>query len=243
MQDWIILSPSKEMDWSLGDQAPYLDPSGKKIIKKLRSLSQEVLTKCLGLDQDLGKKIYQAYRDIDKAQAKAAIDLYQGLVFRQIPRDLALSDFGRDHLLILSALYGPVGPQIPINPYRLDFTKALEVEGEGLKSLQKKNYTRKLAGSRVYNLASQEFAQRIDKKALESWVDISFYRSWKDKKKAPSATAKKLRGQLARHILARKSLEMKVFEDFQFEGYHLNPDSSQENLIYSLDGEKKGKIL
>ena len=89
-------------------------------------------------------------------------------------------------------------------------------------------------------MASQEFAQRIDQKALESWVDISFYKTWKDKKKAPSATAKKLRGQLARHILARKSLDMEVFEDFQFEGYHLNPDSSQENLIYSLDGGKEG---
>ena len=92
-------------------------------------------------------------------------------------------------------------------------------------------------------MASQEFAQRIDQKSLESWVDISFYRSWQDKKKAPSATAKKLRGQLAQHILARGSLDMEVFEDFQFEGYHLNPDSSQGNLIYSLDGEKKGKIL
>ena len=57
MQDWIILSPSKEMDWSLGDRAPYLDPSAKKIIGKLRNLSQEVLTDWLGLDQDLGQKI------------------------------------------------------------------------------------------------------------------------------------------------------------------------------------------
>lgn len=68
MQDWIILSPSKEMDWSLGDQAPYLDPSGKKIIGKLRSLSQEVLTDWLGLDQDLGQKIKRtigpAYSDL-----------------------------------------------------------------------------------------------------------------------------------------------------------------------------------
>ena len=235
MQDWIILSPSKEMDWSLGDQAPYLDPSAKKIIEKLRNLSQEVLTDWLGLDQDLGQKIYQAYQDIDKAQAKPAIDLYQGLVFRQIERNLALSDFGRNHLLILSALYGPVGPQTPINPYRLDFTKALQVEGESLKSLQKKNYTKNLTASRVYNLASQEFAQRIDKKALASWVDINFYKTWRDKKKAPSATAKKLRGQLAQHILARGSLDMEVFEDFQFEEYRLHSASSHENLIYSLD--------
>lgn len=59
-----------------------------------------------------------------------------------------------------------------------------------MKSLQKKNFTDKLANSCIYNLASKEFSERIDKKQVAQWIDVEFYMDPSMNKRAPSATCK-----------------------------------------------------
>ena len=148
-------------------------------------------------------------------------------------REILLSPFARDRVRILSALYGPIAPDAPINPYRLDFTKSLSVEGEPLKSLQKRNFTEQLANCRIYNLASKEFSERIDKKKMAQWIDVEFYMDPNMKKRAPSATCKKLRGQLAAHLIAMESFEEKAFAAFRYDGFHFLPLDKQGRYVYT----------
>lgn len=233
MKSLLILSPSKEMDFIPGDQLPDLDEAAKKILNTLQSMTEHELAVQLQLRGEQARIIYDAYKNAALPTAKAAADTYRGLAFRQMDRELLLSPFARDGVRILSALYGPIAPDAPINPYRLDFTKSLNVEGEPLKSLQKRNFTEQLANCRIYNLASKEFSERIDKKKMAQWIDVDFYMDPSMKKRAPSATCKKLRGQLAAHLIAMESFEEKAFAAFHYDGFHFLPLDKQGRYVYT----------
>lgn len=232
MKDFLILSPSKEMDWSPGTGRVALDPVAEMILAELRKMDVESLAKFFAIKEDLAEKLSLSYEQMEEPTAKAAKDTYRGIAFRQMDPEVLGSDFAREHLVILSAFYGPVAPDFIMQPYRLDFTKPLKVEGESLKSLQRKNYSDFFAGSRVYDLASGEFSSRIDKKQVEKWLSVEFYVG---EKKAPSATAKKLRGMLANHILSSESFEREVFESFSAEDFSFSPESDGEHYIYRKD--------
>ena len=232
MKSLLILSPSKEMDFSPGDRAPNLDVAAKKILNALQSMTEHELAAQLQLKGDQARIIYDATQNAALPTAKAAADTYRGLAFRQMDREILLSPFARDRVRILSALYGPIAPDAPINPYRLDFTKSLSVEGEPLKSLQKKNFTDKLANCRIYNLTSKEFSERIDRKKMAQWIDVEFYMDPSMKKRAPSATCKKLRGQLAAHLIAMESFEEKAFAAFRYDGFHLLSSDERGHYVY-----------
>nr|WP_251374944.1 peroxide stress protein YaaA [Peptoniphilus rachelemmaiella] len=107
------------------------------------------------------------------------------------------------------------------------------MDGASLKSLQKKNFTDKLADCCIYNLASKEFSERIDKKQVARWIDVEFYMDPSMKKRAPSATCKKLRGQLAAHLLAMESFEEKTFAAFRCDGFHLLPLDEEGRYVYT----------
>lgn len=233
MKSLLILSPSKEMDFTPGDKLPDLDEAAKKILNTLQSMTEHELAAQLQLKKEQARIIYDAYQKAALPTAKAAADTYRGLAFRQMDREILLSPFARDRVRILSALYGPIAPDAPINPYRLDFTKSLSVEGEPLKSLQKRNFTEQLANCRIYNLASKEFSERIDKKKMAQWIDVEFYMDPNMKKRAPSATCKKLRGQLAAHLIAMESFEEKAFAAFRYDGFHFLPLDKQGRYVYT----------
>lgn len=233
MNSLLILSPSKEMDFTPGDQRPAMDEAAKKILKALQPMTEAELATQLQLSGEQAQLIYDATQNAALPTAKAAADTYRGLAFRQMDREVLLSPFARKTVRILSALYGPIAPDVPINPYRLDFTKSLNVEGESLKSLQKKNFTDKLANSCIYNLASKEFSQRMDKKKMAQWIDVEFYTDPSMEKRAPSATCKKLRGQLAAHLIAMESFEEKAFAAFRYDGFHLLPLDEEGRYVYT----------
>ena len=233
MKSIIILSPSKEMDFIPGDRAPAMDVAAKKILNALQSMTEHELAAQLQLRGEQARIIYDAYQNAALPTTKAAADTYRGLAFRQMDREILLSPFARDGVRILSALYGPIAPDAPINPYRLDFTKSLNVEGEPLKSLQKRNFTEQLANCRIYNLASKEFSERIDKKKMAQWIDVEFYMDPSMKKRAPSATCKKLRGQLAAHLIAMESFEEKAFAAFRYDGFHFLPLDEEGRYVYT----------
>lgn len=232
MDTKIILSPSKEMDFSPGDRAPALDATAKKILCRLQNMTEVELADRLQLKKEQARIIYDAYQNAALPTAKAAADTYRGLAFRQIDRAILLSPFARDRVRILSALYGPIAPDTPINPYRLDFTKSLRLGEESLKSLQKKNFTEQLANCRIINLASKEFSERVDKKKMAQWIDVEFYMDSDMKKRAPSATCKKLRGQLAAHLIRMESVEKEAFLAFHYEGFHLLHLDGGERYVY-----------
>lgn len=232
MKNIIILSPSKEMDWTKGEKNIDLDKTSLKIINEIKKFSKKELADFFKIDSELAQKVFNAYKEIDKSTVKNAIDTYNGLAFRQFDSEVRQSDFTKNHLIILSALYGPIGPLNKINPYRLDFSKNLKIEDTNLKKIQKENFNDKLKGCRIYNLASKEFSSLLDKKKMGDWVEIEFYDDFENNKKTHSATSKKLRGQLANYILKNESFDEETFKNFKFEGYKFSDKSKENYYIY-----------
>jgi len=232
MKDLIILSPSKEMDLSSGNLKIEFDDLSLKIINKIRNMDVEELQKFFKIKLEVAEEVFEAYKNIEDNNAKYAIETYNGLAFRQIDGEVVKSEFSKNHLVILSALYGPISPVTPINPYRLDFSKKLTVGNSSLKEIQKKNYTEKLSDYKIYNLASDEFSSLINRDEVAGWVDINFYDDYEEKKKTHSATSKKLRGQLANYVLKNKSFDTSIFESFEFEEYRFSSFIDENNIIY-----------
>ena len=62
MDTKIILSPSKEMDFSPGDRAPALDATAKKILCRLQNMTEAELADRLQLKKEQARIIYDAYQ-------------------------------------------------------------------------------------------------------------------------------------------------------------------------------------
>lgn len=216
----------------MGSEKTNFDEISLKIINEIKSFSESEIANFFKIEKDLAKNVYNSYREINKDTAKNAIDTYSGLAFRQLDSGVLHSDFTSNHLIILSALYGPLSPQDKINPYRLDFSKNLKIGETNLKKIQKENFTNKLEGNRIFNLASKEFSDLIDKKKMGDWIEIEFYNDFNSGKKTHSAVSKKLRGQLANHILKNESFDLNVFKNFEFEGYKFSYKSRDNFYIY-----------
>ena len=216
----IILSPSKEMNRQPGHLPPTLGPLSQTIRKALSDLSLEEIAQYFKVSSDLAQTIQADIQAVEAPTAKAAYLTYQGLAFRQIDWSAISLDYAQDHLRILSAFYGVLSPRTAINPYRLDFNTRLKVADRSLKSLWQPAYQAALQGERVYNLASQEFASLLDPDQMDL-ITIRFYQDPDQEKKAPSATAKKLRGSLANHLLQQEDFSETTFKSFTAEGYQL----------------------
>lgn len=233
MEEYIIFSPSKEMNLQEGSAVPLIKRKiTQQLIQKLQTYTAADLSQKMKISEDLSRDVYQFYQTIQETKAKPAIETYQGLSFRQLNKTCKTSEFLNHHLRILSALYGPLQPCDPINPYRLDLTMPIKVEGANLKRYWKAEYPTYFAGSRVYNLASGEFSSLIDQKSCEM-IQINFYEDFDQARKTHSATAKKLRGKLLNHLASVKELSEEAFQSFAEEGYELIFYSlSSQSIIY-----------
>ena len=113
------------------EAATELHPGQKAISAELRrslcSLSADRLAEYYRVSDKLAESIGNLYNKLP--EALPAWTWYSGEAFKylNLPHVLAgpSAQTAAKSLLILSALYGPIGPMLPIQPYRLDLTLAL----------------------------------------------------------------------------------------------------------------------
>ncbi|MGO1580317.1 MAG: YaaA family protein [Peptoniphilaceae bacterium] len=233
MKNIIILSPSKEMKEIQGDKNLKINNRTKSIVDEIKKLSLNDLEKMLKVSPLIAEKNFKRYENLENSKAKEALLLYNGLCFRNMDiesysqEDLA---FAFEHIYILSALYGPIKASNPIAPYRLDFNTPLKIENKSLKTFWKKYYREILEKYKIFNLASNEFSSLLDKKS-ENFIDIVFYKDLSKNKKANSALAKKLRGQMASYIVKNKSFSLDILKNFTAFDYRFDKENSKENLL------------
>ncbi|MGY4105352.1 YaaA family protein [Ignavigranum ruoffiae] len=231
MANYIILSPSKEMDASPGQQITEKHDLTQAIQAKLKGLNRLEIAQLFQIKGNLLNQVETYFTKLDTDQAKAAYLTYQGLAFRQIDwsnLDLAYCD---QHLRILSALYGPLKPSDPIHPYRLDLQVALKIHGKSLRALWEPIISDYFKGATIYNLASKEFSQLISAPDCEV-IDIQFIK--RTGKNLPSATTKKLRGQLAQHLLLAQNFDLETFNAFatKVKADQFTTDINQQTVTY-----------
>lgn len=232
----IIFSPTKEMnldtpitnDWILTEET-------YKIINELKKLSDEEIKKKLKINDNILKTVKSYISSFDEKLTYPALFMYNGLSYRTM-NPFALNDadikYLNQHLIILSALYGPISPNTFIKPYRLDFLSKIKIDNKSLKSFWKPLYNLEISnGDTILNLASNEFSELFDKSNY-IWIDFEFYENKNDELKSHSTISKKGRGWMVSYLARNKIKNISELKKIKDE-YSYNPElSSDSKMIF-----------
>lgn len=249
-----LLSPAKTLDYAsplpeLPHTLPAFADDAARLIEVLRRKSPRELATLMDISDPLAAlnaTRYQAWtRKFTERNARQAVlafdgDVYDGLQARQL--GMADLEWAQQHLRILSGLYGVLRPLDWMQPYRLEMGTALQV-GEAANlyrywgSRIAEHLNAVLAEDKtpvVVSLASQEYAKSVDRKALKARMIDCVFEEWRPGGwKVISFSAKKARGLMARYAITRRVETPRKLENFDLDGYALDPAASQpERLVF-----------
>ena len=137
----IVLSPSKTKtiaDVASNDEAVHhaardgqFQPNiTKEIVTHVQSLDVAALGKALKLKDDKAQALFDFYQSFESHPVGRACESYDGIAFKYLDWS-NLSDeaktFGESHLVVMSALYGVVEPNMGVRDYRLDMVDKVGV--------------------------------------------------------------------------------------------------------------------
>lgn len=235
----IIFSPAKDMDFSrkIYDKDLIISKKTENILKEIRSLDKESLKKTLKLSDNLLDDVFNYYKNFYEKPFYRAIDLYNGLSFRQLDKNFSKSeeDYIKNNLIILSSLYGMINGLEIISPYRLDMNTKLKVDNLNLKKYWLENYNKININETIFNLASDEFSSLINRKNYE-FIDFSFYKIKDNKLKSHSTTAKKGRGIILNNLIKNEINNLDELLELEINALIYRKDlSSKNNIVYILN--------
>ncbi|HYF22340.1 MAG TPA: peroxide stress protein YaaA [Caulobacteraceae bacterium] len=243
----LVLSPAKSLDFTpapeglpatrptLADETARLATTARRLkaadLKRLMSISDKLAT--------LNRERFQAFDPASDEGVQAALafdgDVYQGLDARSLDPEALL--WAQDRLRILSGLYGVLRPLDRIQPYRLEMGVRLKTRrGESLYDFWGDRIAKALradaeghADPTVINLASQEYFEAVDVRALKRPViDVRFVEEKDGQARVISFFAKKARGLMARWAIDERAERADELKRFDGAGYRFRPDASSE---------------
>jgi cytoplasmic iron level regulating protein YaaA (DUF328/UPF0246 family) len=246
----IIISPAKSLDFE--SPLPTTEFSENVFLKKsetiqktLRKLSPKQLSELMSISDKLAELNYTRNQEwslpFTPANARQAVfafngDVYVGLDAYSITTDKL--PVLQEKLRILSGLYGILKPLDLIQPYRLEMGTNLAVgKSKNLYEFWKKTLTDALnkelsKDELVINLASKEYAEAIDFKALKGKVIVPEFKDYKDGQlKIISFFAKKARGLMTRYIIDNNCETLEDLKGFQADNYRFDESLSKGNKL------------
>lgn len=235
----IIFSPAKDMDFSkkVYSEDLFISEKTKGILKEISLLSKENLKKSLKLSDNLLDDVYDYYENFYEKPFFRAIDLYNGLSFRQLDKNFTEDEekYIKDYLIILSSLYGMINGLKYISPYRLDMNAKIKVDNLNLKKYWIEEYNNINKNEKIFNLASDEFSSLINRKNYE-FIDFSFYKIKDNKLKSHSTTAKKGRGIILNNLIKNEINNLDELLELEINALIYRKDlSSKNNIVYILN--------
>lgn len=206
----ILISPSKTMDTNNISHHKITSSNlkaTKDIVKVFANMDKDTLANTLtikGKTLDTAYSYYQSWGN----NTKKALQLYTGVSYSQI--NYQHSDYIKDHIYILSALYGLVNGEDYIAPYRLDFLYK-NLSDLKLYQIWKPLITKainKINPSYIVDACSQEFSKLLDVNNINA--DI-YHLNIISNNKPSSVLLKQVRGQLVNSAIEFKITKIKDF--------------------------------
>ena len=243
----ILTAPAKTLNQegtlpNLHYQQPLLLDDAAAITAELKQLSMPALGTLLKTNDALTELNYQRYQQWkpahNTANSRPALWTYAGHIFKQIPVDTYNAQqlqYAQDSLCILSGLYGMLRPLDLMQPYRLEMNTKLPNIG-ALRAFWKQTLTKQLQQNidtkthqLVLNLASKEYSDAIDLKALSvPTVNVTFLQTSKGITKTFAMLAKQARGQMIDFCISNQVSTAKQLTTFNVDGYQLQSQSNNE---------------
>jgi len=254
-----LLSPAKSLDYErplprgLAARAtePAFTDRAAALIDLLKPLTPPQVAQLMDLSDELAALNVGRYGawspTADARNSRPAAlafngDVYEGLQAHSLSGvDLR---WAQDHLVILSGLYGVLRPLDRLQPYRLEMGTALaNPQGKDLYAWWGTTLAdwlnQRLDGERtpvVVNLASQEYAKAVPRKALAARVVDCVFEDWKPSPaggqyKIISFYAKRARGLMARWAVQQRLTSVKKLAQFDAEGYAFDAAASDADRL------------
>lgn len=226
----IIFSPSKEMSFQspFNEAVNYSDKT-KLIISALQKLNKNEIKKIYKISDKVADEVANYIDSFDSEESYRAIEMYTGLAFRKF--DVASLNTDKrayldNHLIILSAFYGPINPEKLVRPYRLDMNTGIKINGLSLKNFWKDEFNDTFYdGETILNLASDEFSSLIDRKRFKIY-DFEFFEKKDGNLKSHSTISKKSRGLMLNYICKNKIENIINLKNFNLEGFKFDEEHS-----------------
>ncbi len=234
----IVISPAKTLDLETKlpvkefSQPIFLEEA-QKLNTVLKKKKPKALSELMGISDNLAQLNWernQAFSiPFSPDNARPAVyafkgDVYQGLDAYSIAPEKMMKL--QEQLRILSGLYGILKPLDLMQPYRLEMGTSLKVgRKKNLYEFWKKQLTDYLntelqEGELLINLASNEYFNALDPKALNVPVITPIFKDWKnDNLKVISFYAKKARGSMVRYLLESNAQSLEDVLGFDRDGY------------------------
>ena len=187
------------------------------ISNEIRKLSIRDIKKEFKLSDKLADTVYEYYNDFNNNDNFAILS-YNGLSFKNLNAisfdedDLA---FAKDHVFILSALYGLLKIDDSISLYRLDFSNT------NLYKYWNDIIYNYLKDYKVINLASLEYAKLITDYNHKDFIDVIFNTYENSNYRVIPTANKIMRGKYLNYIIKNKidnlnSIKLICIDDYKF---------------------------
>ena len=247
----IVISPAKSLDFE--SQLPTQNYSeylfakqSVSIDKVLKKQKPKQLMELMSISDKLADLNWQRNQERNVAEmtiqnARPAVfafsgDVYIGLDAYSLSEE-KINDL-QDKLRILSGLYGLLRPLDLMQPYRLEMGTKLPIGKnknlyEFWKPIIAKQLNSELEKEELFvNLASNEYFDAVDLKALKVPVITPEFKDYKDGKlKMISFFAKKARGLMVRYIIDSNANTIEDLKGFNYEGYAFDANLSKGNKL------------
>jgi cytoplasmic iron level regulating protein YaaA (DUF328/UPF0246 family) len=246
----IVISPAKSLDYeSKLPTKKYTQPqflaNAEVVHEAVKEKTPKDLTELMHISDKLADLNWQRNQEwttpFTTKNARPAIyafngDVYTGFDVYTLP--VAKLTKLQDSLRILSGLYGLLKPLDLIQPYRLEMGTQLQVgENKNLYEYWKSTITQSLKeelkeGELFVNLASKEYFDAVDAKALNVPVIVPEFKDYKDGElRMVSFYAKKARGMMVRYIIDKNVKTLKGLKGFDYDRYRFDPKLSEGNTL------------
>ncbi|MCB1169655.1 MAG: YaaA family protein [Leptospiraceae bacterium] len=256
MSIYTIISPAKrlgsvpETRYMPSERTlPEFESSARQLAGLLSHKSVSSLMDLMKISRDLAELNRQRYQtfpaNFASAEIKPAILQFQGEVFQ----GLEIQDYGskefkylKNHLGILSGMYGILRPYDAMHPYRLEMGTRIKVENtRNLYEFWGRRITdainRRLNENRcksLLNLASDEYAKSVDFSLIESNVATAEFKEYRGGKwKVVSMNAKRARGTMLNWIIRNRPAGISALKKFDV-GYEFAEEVADGNGIHRL---------
>ena len=242
----IVISPAKSLDFETKlPTKKYTQPqflaNAQVVHEAVKEKSPAELMELMHISDKLADLNWQRNQEwktpFTIKNARPAIyafngDVYTGFDAYSLP--IAKLNKLQDSLRVLSGLYGLLKPLDLMQPYRLEMGTQLPVgENKNLYEYWKSTVTQSLNdelkdGELFINLASKEYFDAVDAKALKVPVIVPEFKDYKDGNlRMVSFFAKKARGMMVRYIIDKNVKTLKGLKGFDYDGYRFDPKLSE----------------
>lgn len=253
----MLISPAKKLDTATTavtttNTCPELLDHTSELIRIVRQLDSFALAELMKLSMPLAdlnmQRFQQWHTPFTPDNAREAIFSFRGDVYHGMDADSFSPeelDFARQHLRILSGLYGLLRPLDLIQPYRLEMgTRLANDRGRDLYAFWKGVITdavnRALAeqnDATVINLASEEYFKAVQPAAIAARIITPVFKEQRNGTyKIISFNAKKARGLMSRFIIQNRLDNPEDLKYFNLADYSFSATmSTQAHWVFIRD--------